>query len=552
MQTSQNSRIDGPKKIGGQWEWLYGRARCGNPRPISPHLRGIVPAMDQEHASPREIKSAARAPNVVSAALDATVDEMEDGSKNVARIGLFLGPVLAAIAVLATHPSIGAWGGLSADASWVLGLLLWMATWWVTLAVDPAVTGLLPFVVLALIGIGKPSEIATPYANDVMFLFGGGALLALALDRGGMSRRFAEGLIAVAGTRPIAVLAAIMLATTLLSAFVSNLATAATMLPLAIALGARAREFAGNRDDQAIAGASRFSTSLLLGVAFGASIGGALTPIGSPPNPIAIEWLAKNGVEMDFIRWLRFSIPATAVMLPLAVLVLGVWLFPARGVEVPRASARIAPITRDGWIALAVFLCAVFAWVTREYWRKLAPGVSDGTIAIVSATALFLAPSVLRRGEGVLAPRDFAQVPWRVLVLFGGGLCLADAMQRTGLSASLGTVFQSAGALPSIGVLLVVVAVLVFASEVASNTALAAMAVPIVGAIAPGLGVAPEQLVIAAVFAASWAFAMPVGTPPNALVFASGHVHVRDMMRAGLVLDVIAIIVIVVLAKLLL
>jgi sodium-dependent dicarboxylate transporter 2/3/5 len=152
----------------------------------------------------------------------------------------------------------------------------------------------------------------------------------------------------------------------------------------------------------------------------------------------------------------------------------------------------------------------------------------------------------------VLAPRDFAQVPWRVLVLFGGGLCLADAMQRTGLSASLGAVFEAAGALPSLGVLAVIVAILVFASEVASNTALAAMAVPIVGAIAPGLGVAPEELVIPAVFAASWAFAMPVGTPPNALVFASGRVQVRDMMRAGLVLDLIAIVVIVVMAKILL
>lgn len=524
--------------------------------------------MDQERVRPSEIDSAACAPNAVSAARevmveklvddagdgagDGAVDEMEDGSKRVARIGLFVGPALAAILVLATHPSIGALGDWSADAAFVLGLLVWMATWWVTLAVDPAITGLLPFVVLASIGIGKPTEIAAPYANDVMFLFGGGALLALALDRGGISRRFAEGLIAVAGTRPIAVLAAVMLATTLLSAFVSNLATAATMLPLALALGARARECTRNGDPGAIAGASRFSTSLLLGVAFGASIGGALTPIGSPPNPIAIEWLAKNGVEMDFIRWLRFSVPATAVMLPLAVLILGVWLFPARGVEVPRASSRVSPMTRDGWMALAVFLCAVLAWVTREYWKKLAPGVSDGTIAIASATALFLAPSVLRRGEGVLAPRDFAQVPWRVLVLFGGGLCLADAMQRTGLSASLGTIFQSAGALPSLGVLLVVVAVLVFASEVASNTALAAMAVPIVGAIAPGLGVAPEQLVIPAVFAASWAFAMPVGTPPNALVFASGRVHVREMMRAGLVLDVVAIIVIVLAAKCLL
>jgi sodium-dependent dicarboxylate transporter 2/3/5 len=504
--------------------------------------------MDQERADSLD---AGTRPNP-SIANNSAMDELEDGSQTIAKLGRVLGPALAIAAVLATHPAAGAFGAFTPDASWVLGLLVWMATWWVTLAVDPAVTGLLPFVVLAAIGIGKPTEIAAPYANDVMFLFGGGALLALALDRGGISRRFAEGLIAIAGTRPIAVLAAVMLATAVLSAFVSNLATAATMLPLAIALGAQARDAVAGATNATVAGATRFSTSLLLGVAFGASIGGALTPIGSPPNPIAIEWLSKNGVEMDFIRWLQFSVPTSLVMLPLAIVVLGVWLFPAKGVTVPRRAGQLAPLERDGWIALVVFLAAVTAWVTREFWKSSAPNVSDGTIAIAAAGLLFLAPSAVRAGGGVLAPRDFAQVPWRVLVLFGGGLCLADAMQRTGLSASLGAIFEAAGALPSIGVLAVVVAILVFASEVASNTALAAMAVPIVGAIAPGLGVAPEQLVIPAVFAASWAFAMPVGTPPNALVFASGRVKVRDMMRAGLVLDLVAIAVIVVMAKLVL
>jgi sodium-dependent dicarboxylate transporter 2/3/5 len=247
-----------------------------------------------------------------------------------------------------------------------------------------------------------------------------------------------------------------------------------------------------------------------------------------------------------------FSVPTTAVMLPLAVVVLGTWLFPAHGIRVPKQPPDAELLGRDGWFALAVFGLALTAWVTNPLWQDGFKAVKEGTIAVAAAAMLFLLPSRVRPGEGVLAPRDFAQVPWRVLVLFGGGLCLADAMQRTGLSASLGTLFESAGALPSIGVLAVVVAVLVFASEVASNTALAAMSVPIVAAIAPVLGLPPQALVIPAVFAASWAFAMPVGTPPNALVFASGQVRARDMMRAGLVLDVIAIAVIVVMAKVLL
>ena len=466
---------------------------------------------------------------------DELEDDLEQGSKTVERIGLLAGPALAAAAYF-SGPAMG----LTADATAVFALLALMATWWVTMAVEPAVTGLVPFVALALLGIGKPAEIAAPYANDVMFLFGGGALLAFGLEKTRVSSRFATALVGFAGSSPLRVLTAVMLASALLSAFVSNLATAATMLPLAIALGNRARAAITSEDQRAAAG--RFATSLLLGVAFASSIGGALTIVGSPPNPIAVEWLTKNGIEMDFLRWMRFSVPTTLVFLPIAIAVLGVWLFPARRLVVPRSDVRAEPINRDGVLTLGVFLLAVLAWVTLPLYGKSMPAVKDGTIAIACAGLLFLIPSVARAGRNILDGAALSKVPWRVLVLFGGGLCLADAMQRSGLSTALGT----------IGVLIVLVAMMVFASEVASNTTLAAMAVPIVGALAPGLGVAPETLVIPAVFAASWAFALPVGTPPNALVFASGRVRTRDMMRAGLVLDLVAIVVIVVMSRILL
>ena len=471
--------------------------------------------------------------------------EVEIGSPFVERLGLVVGPVLAAVAWFA-GPSLG----LAPDATWVFALLALMATWWVTLAVEPAVTGLIPLVALGVLGIGTPAEIAAPFANDVIFLFGGGALLACALERTAMSSRFASWLVRRAGTSPLRVLTAVMLATAVMSAFVSNLATTATMLPLAVALAARARGAA--TDDAGRAAAARFGTSLFLGVAFAASIGGALTIIGSPPNPIAVEWLRKNGVEMDFVRWLRFSVPTTAVFLPIAIAVLGVWLFPARGISVPAGDHRNQPVSRDGWVALGIFVLAVTAWVSQPLYATLLPSLKDGTIGVGAAVLLFMVPSKDRPGRGILDGAAFAKVPWRVLVLFGGGLCLADAMQRTGLSTSLGTIIHSAGTLPSLAVLAIMVTLLVFSSEVGSNTTLAAMAVPIVGGLAPGLGVKPETLVIPAVFAASWAFALPVGTPPNALVYASGHVRSRDMMRAGLILDVVAIVVIVVMAKILL
>ena len=471
-------------------------------------------------------------------------------SSRAAQVGRFLGPILAITALFLTHPSFAALGGLSADASWTLAVLALMATWWVTLAIDPALTGLVPVIAFALLGIGSASQITSHYASDVIFLFGGGALLAYSLEQSGVSARFASALIRIAGSSPLRVLSAVMVASAILSAFVSNLATSATMLPLALALGMGTIYRASN--DAERAAATRFLTSLLLGVAFGASIGGVLTIIGTPPNPIAVNELRERGIEVTFLSWMSFSVPATAVFLPLAIVVLGVFLFPARGITVAPLEVARARLGGDEIRTLGVFGLAVLAWVTMPLYAAAVPGMREGTVAVVAALVLFFLPSADRPGSRILEAADFSRVPWRVLVLLGGGLCLASAMDRTGLSAKIGEVIAAAGVLPSIGVLAVLVTVMIVASEIASNTAISAMAVPIVGALAPGLGLPPEFLVIPAVFAASWSFAMPVGTPPNALVYASGRVRVQDMMRAGAVLDVVSLVVIVAMAWLLL
>lgn len=473
-----------------------------------------------------------------------------EGSTGAAAAGRVLGPLLAVLAVLLTHPAALGWGPLGAEASWTLGVLVLMAVWWVTLAVEPAVTGLVPFVAFAVLGIGRPVEIAAPYANDVIFLFAGGALIGLALERTGVSARFAAALVGLAGRSPLRVLAAMMFATALLSAFVSNLATAATMLPLAMAVGTSAAAAAQGDEQRNAAG--RFFTSLLLGVAFASSIGGTLTIIGTAPNAIAVEWLRSNGEPLDFIDWMRFSVPAVAIFLPLVIFVLGVVFFPARGITIEPLASAGRPIDRDGTAAVIVFFLAVIAWVTRPLYAPRFPVVTDGVVAIAAAAVLFLLPSIRASGARILEGSAFARVPWPVLVLFGGGLCLADAMQRTGLSSALGGMIASAGALPSLALLVILVAAIVFASEVASNTTLTAMAVPIVGALAPGLGVEAQTLVIPAAFAASWAFALPVGTPPNALVYGTGKVRAQDMMRAGVVLDLLSIVVIVVVSAVLL
>ncbi|MSR42366.1 MAG: SLC13/DASS family transporter [Phycisphaerales bacterium] len=477
------------------------------------------------------------------------VDAEQDGDARWSKIGRVVGPCLAAVAVGIVHPAFGALGGLNVDAAWTLGVLVLMASWWVTLAIDPAITGLIPIVAFGVLSVGTPKEIASPYADEVMFLFGGGTLLGYALYSTGASEYFARALLRIAGSSPFRVFAALMAATALLSGFVSNLATAATMLPLAIATAARAKTVAGSDHSNKLS--KNFATSLILGVAFASSIGGALTIIGSPPNPIAVKWLSSHGVEMDFVRWLRFSIPTTVAFWIVAVAILGLWLFPTRGLTLTPFEGEAKRLSRDAKVVLFVFAGAVTAWLSQPMYAAFFPSINDGTIAVLAAATLFLLPKQSAR-DAILQPSALAFVPWRVLLLFGGGLSLAGAMQRTGLSAALGEAIASAGVLPSIALLAILVTALVLASEVASNTALAAMAVPIVGAMAPGLGVAPETLVIPAVFAASWAFAMPVGTPPNALVFASGKIRARDMMRAGIVLDCAAIVVIVLCASVLL
>lgn len=313
-------------------------------------------------------------------------------------------------------------------------------------------------------------------------------------------------------------------------------------------------------------------------MAYGCSAGGLVTLIGSPPNAIAADWLRENGLDMGFARWMTFSLPVAAVFTPLAIAAV-LLCNPVRGLRfashgdaghaasgaAPPAGAGAAPasgagavpnehapLDRAARVTLAIFVFTALAWMLHRFVPGLRGRVDDATFAVLAALLLLGLPLHRAPWRTVLPVSALRELPWGVLILFGGGLSLAEAMERSGLSASIGTSLASLDALPTPLLVASIVAALVFASEVASNTALAATAVPIVGALAPALGLPAEKLVLPAAYGASYAFMLPVGTPPNAIVFATGQVPLRRMMGTGLVLNAIGVLVITVLATMLL
>jgi sodium-dependent dicarboxylate transporter 2/3/5 len=471
--------------------------------------------------------------------------------------GLFLGPIAAAAAVAWSHPSLGAGTTLDGNGSLVLGVLVLMAIWWMTTAIDMAATSLLPVLLFPALGVGSFKESAAGYSDNIIFLFGGGAALGLALERTGVSSRFASALMSLAGSSPTRTIIALFAASAFISPWVSNTATAAMMLPVAVAAIGWIERVAVPGPDTPRA-LRNFGIAALLAVAYGASVGGLLTLIGSPPNAIAAEWLNNESTPMTFVGWMKFAVPVFVVFAPLAIGAV-LYLNPVKGLTIqpgsqdsPLAWSK-SPMSRSSWTTLAVFALAATAWIAHPFIPGIPKGaVTDGSIAVAAALVLFVLPASLRPWQPILRVGSLKELPWGVLVLFGGGLSLAEAMQRTGLSSAIGESFSGLAALPIPMVVGAIVAALVFTSEIASNTALTATAVPILGALAPALGVPPEQLVIPAAFGASYAFMMPVGTPPNAMVYATGRVPLVRMLHTGLVLNVLAVFVITALATMLL
>lgn len=465
-------------------------------------------------------------------------------------IGVWLGPVTF-LAMLSMSPP----DGLSPVAWRVAAVGALMAVWWVTEAVPIPATALVPLVLFPVLGVSAIGTAAAPYANPVIFLFMGGFMIAAALERCGLHQRLALSIVGRVGTQPSRLVAGFMAATAFLSMWVSNTATVVMMLPTALSVVLLAEERIGSEIAQDLPGtgrpepvASHFALTLMLGIAYAANIGGLGTLIGTPPNALLAGFLADTyGITIGFGAWMLLGVPLVVVALPLCWWLLTRVLYPIRLQELPggreKILAEVAALGKPSRAEVtvgAITALTAAAWISRPAFEEAVPGLSDAGIAIAGALLLFLVP-VSRDGRSALGWEQAENMPWGVLVLFGGGLSLAHAIQDTGLAEWLGATMSGMNAWPLWLVALVVTTVVVFLTELTSNTATAAAFLPVVGSLAVGIGADPRFLAVPTALAASCAFMMPVATPPNAIVYGSGKITIPQMVRAGLVLNVVMI-----------
>ena len=466
-----------------------------------------------------------------------------------------------------------------------MALAVWMAIWWMTEAVELYATALLPLVALPMTGASAVREAAAPYAHELIFLFMGGFLIALAMQRWGLHRRLALKALRAAGDHPAGIVACFMGVTAFFSMWVSNTATAVMMLPIALSiiglveqvepgsLGVGAGNSGNSGTGNGGAGGTEtggsgsktrphFALCLLLGIAYAASIGGIGTIIGTPPNVFLASFIQSSlGEEISFVRWMGVGLPLVAVFLPLVWLMLTRVLYPVRGMriegsrEVTEGAYRaLGAMSRGEKAVLVVFLLAALSWIARPVLVQVQigdihplAGLSDPVIAMVAALALFVVPVDVKRRVFVMNWETAVKLPWGILLLFGGGLSLAAAIRANGVGEYIGHQLAFLSGIPTLLLVMAVIALVIFLTELTSNTATTATFIPILAALSPVFDLHPYMLIVPAAIAASCAFMLPVATPPNAIVFGSGHVTIQQMIRAGFWLNLLGVVLITVL-----
>ena len=472
----------------------------------------------------------------------------------VARVGLFLGPVLGlTAALLLPERTADGTSGLTPGGLATAGVAVWMATWWLSEAVPLAVTALLPVVLFPLLGIADIRATTTPYAHPLIFLFLGGFLLGLGIQRFGLHRRVALLILLQVGSGPRALIGGFMLSAALLSMWISNTATTIMMLPIAVSLLKVLREHAEEpgQGPEIQRDVNVFGTALVLGIAYAASIGGMGTLVGTAPNLVLAAFVKDRfDTDVTMVRWLGVGLPLVVLLLPL------VWWYLTHvafrvaassfpfGREVLEAEkADLGPMGRGERVALVVFLCTAAAWVLRPQlvqWFGL-DGLTDSGVAMIGGLSLFVIPVDWKRREFAMDWETALKLPWGILILFGGGLSLAAAIGANDVDVFLASGLQGLKGVPTWVLALSIAAMVVFLTEITSNTAVTTTMMPVLAATAVATEVPPGVLLTAAALAATCAFMLPVATPPNAIVYSSGQVSVSQMARAGFGLNLIAI-----------
>lgn len=456
------------------------------------------------------------------------------------KIGLLLGPTLFSIIQFLPISLVSEKG----DA--VIAVAVWMVIWWITETVNIAVTALLPLILFPLLRVMPIEDVGANYGSPIIFLFFGGFILALALEKVNLHRRIALTIVKLTGTTPEKVVLGFMLATAFMSMWISNTASTVVMLPIAISV----IKLLMDDKEGFTKGDKNFALSIMLGIAFAANAGGIATVIGTPPNSVLIGLLENQyNIQISFLTWMSFGLPFSILMITFVYFVLVKWMFPCKGIVftsstnlIDQELEKLGKISFEEKRVLTIFAITVFLWITRTLINGVFPGLklSDTIISLLGAVALFAIPLHVKKGTFVLEWSDTSKLAWGILILFGGGLTLAKGMASSGL-VGLVTESIAQGNLPVLLTVSLLIVLMLFMTELMSNVALVAVLGPVVAGIAIGLNIPILNLLIPVTMASSCAFMLPMATPPNAIVFASGYVKVNQMVRAGIVLNLIAV-----------
>lgn len=462
-------------------------------------------------------------------------------------VGLFLGPLLFTLTLLFLNTE-----GLDSAGVFVVASTLWIASWWITEAIPIPATSLMPLFLFPLGGVMDSGTTTSAYGNDIIFLFLGGFLIALAMERWNLHTRIALSIISAIGTTTATILLGFMIATGLLSMFVSNTAAVMIMIPIGMAIinEANALTEPGLESDLKL-----FEKSLVLGIGYAGTIGGLGTLIGTPPLIIMAGQLKEIfDVDLSFAQWMLFGVPIVVLFLGIAWAYMNYFAFRHNMKQLPGGRKiisseleKLGKISREEILVLVVFLFAAFMWITRGFiWEniEITSMLTDGSIAMLAAVILFLLPT--KRGSKRILDWSVARdLPWGVLLLFGGGLALAAGIVETGVDQWLGELLTNVEGVHIVIVITIVSLVILFLTEITSNTATATMILPVLAGLAIALEVHPLTLMVPAAMAANCAFMLPVGTPPNAIVFGTNKITIQEMAKTGFALNMIAVILIV-------
>lgn len=455
---------------------------------------------------------------------------------------LVLGPLLFILLQFIGGPE-----GMQENAYGVVCVTLWMALWWVTEAVPIAVTALLPIILFPLLGVMDISSTTAAFGDKYVFLYLGGFFLAVAIEKWNLHRRIALNIIGIIGININYIILGFMIATAFLSMWISNTATAVMMLPIGTAIISQLQNNPVTAENENIL----FGKALMLAIAYSASIGGIATLIGTPPNLVFAGIVQEiYGVKITFLQWFILGFPVSVVLLIICWKYLIVTFnfrnkeFPGGMHEIKLQLERLGKIGKQETIVLAVFVLTAFFWITRSFLLSpFFPVIDDTMIAMTAGIILFVLPGD-KKGSRILEWNEAVKIPWGIILLFGGGMALAKAFGETGLAIWIGEQLTDFKNLPLFLLLLILIASVNFLTEVTSNLATTAMLLPILAPMAIGLGIHPYMLLVAATLSASCAFMLPVATPPNAVVFGSGHLKIIDMTKAGIWMNLFSILLI--------